>query len=175
MNPIPMREEWDCLRATIASVLELPYETVPDFTEPVLDRLGSGKTLRASDGTLRRFKPDWWDDLQAWASGYGLFVNTIDFVHLVEGEPLRGVTHEEAADLGWFDVLTGWWLAEIRTRIPGEDHSHMVVMHGPELAHDPQPDEAKRRGEPLYIGGMVFAALDPARIIRSRELVEAAA
>jgi len=127
----------DCLRACIASLLELPAEAVPNFMEglPVewcpKAPLAWGQAFRAATN--------------AWLEPRGLAYFEIGFA-------------EALPDWAW-EVIppAGYWigLGEI---VAGSGDLHNVVMRGRGLAHDPSPG---RRGLERFVGIGLLVPLDP--------------
>lgn len=131
------RPKGDCFRACVASIFELAPEDVPHFTER---------------------ESRWFSDFIEWLRPMGLTAEH------VRGEPTDRPKSCPA----------GWWIASVRSE-NFEGETHAVVMRGymtpfsgenwTEVAHDPSPKP--RRTPYVFVGGIRFAALDPAQIARA--------
>lgn len=123
----PPRSYGDCLRACIASIMDLDPEHVPHFA----DMAATGTEARAS---ARR-----------WLGLRGL---TITAFALDGSESVQGV-------LDWMgenNPDTTWMLFGSTTRAPAAPADHVVVCQGGKVVHDPAwvPTSIKRVGSCGY-------------------------
>ena len=106
-------DKGDCARAAIATYLGLPLSAVPDFIE-------------TSDGIARNF----WMDVEDFFESHGFTFYEVGLSRSFAGEERRSAP----ADL---------WLASGTTvRSESSNRTHMVVMKGFDLYHDPHPSNA---------------------------------
>lgn len=106
-------DKGDCARAAIATYLGLPLSAVPDFIE-------------TSDGIARNF----WMDIEEFFEDRGFSFVETKLVREFAGEERR-------------TAPAGLWLASGTTvRSESNNKTHMVVMKGFDLYHDPHPSNA---------------------------------
>lgn len=115
MKPVEQRGDSDCLVACLASILELPYEDVP---QEIADE-------DKQHNAMVRFLKE--HGYLTWTLGlHG------------ETEPFLMFGNEKPAYHIW---PTGYWIAGVGSpRI--EDGEHAVVMRGGAIAWDPHPQRA---------------------------------
>ena len=135
MNPVHQRTMGtgmgapygDCLKACVASVLDLEYESVPNFIDPGV----AGKE-------------SWYEFLSSWLGElHGLDACGQDYVD--EAGDLLFLPHPHVAVAA---VWTGgYWIATVRSAVFGPRvhngrlvaSTHSIVMHGDAPAFDPLP------------------------------------
>lgn len=124
----PPRSYGDCLRACIATVMDLPSEAVPHFADGGV----SGVEARSA--------------CRAWLNGHGLTVSAFG----MPDEPLASVLEwmgTENPDTTW--LLFGSTAHPDR---PGSGGDHVVVCQGGVVVHDPAwiPTSIKQVGSCGY-------------------------
>lgn len=140
MNPVEQREPYGCLRACVASILEIDYEDVP-------------ATLAVEEGQTTAFLR--FMASRGFAIGdYSLYGN---LQHYVFDEP------QQRCSRYW---PTYWIASVLSPRLTNEDGSpgwHTVVMKGSEMVWDPHPD--RDQGHLGFVHAQVPFVIDPARVI----------
>jgi hypothetical protein len=111
MKFVEQRSDDDCLRAALASVLDLAYEDVPE-------------NVRAGDEQHNR--------MQAFLSGRGLVAWTFGLHGVTDPQLMFG--HEK---IPYHLHPTGYWLASVGS--PRNEDDHGVVMRGSHIVWDPHP------------------------------------
>jgi hypothetical protein len=141
------RHDSDCVAATLASVLELPIEDVPDFWPK-------------KSGAVRQY-----ENVRRWLAGRGYhwYFSTyggdncpalVDFVN-------------EKREVGSSFPPRGYWFAQISSidRLRDSDPNHVVVMRDRRLVYNPggtvKQALADRRW--FIIGYYLLVPLDPAQ------------
>lgn len=125
----------DCLAACVASIFELELQEVPHFVD-LQYRLAH--RVPKSD--------DWWFPmLNLWASDFGIGANYLRYA------PRRKPKN-------WHP---GYWIAGVQSRVT-DDGRHAVVMWGPEVKHDPNPESRAATKPYRFISEMWFELFDPA-------------
>lgn len=144
MIPVKQRKANDCVRAAVASLLERPYEEVPNFA------------ARAEESG------QWWGsqiDYWLWSEGYAFKLGNFAF-----HRPITGHISMESFFLG-----RPWWFATVVSKVYA-DSLHAVVMQGNEVAWDPglYADEPEYRAKPYtFVFANFFYVPDPHAAYRS--------
>lgn len=153
----------DCVKACVASILELPYDAVPHFV--------AGEVL-GDDGKTRL---DWLGGMRKWfeRARYGCVpIHRSYFKHVecqqawYRERAAAGIIDTTGRDCLWlFDATDqtpyheGYWIASvISENFAGGTHA--IVMNGNTVAHDPSP--YPRREPYRYVGELRFIATNPA-------------
>lgn len=136
----------DCLRACVASIFELTLDEVPHFVEIMYQR-------QARHDTEKEWGQSSWGMLNSWAWSFGVGVN--EFIYQFQGR--RMWTAEP------LHYHPGYWIASVDSRDPstaqmGSNFAHAVVMNGPEVKHDPNPD-SRAVNEPYRFRGEIWFEL----------------
>jgi len=127
MKPVDQVADSDCLRASIASIFELPIAAVPGFGASAI---GTDRASLVQDEELRK-----------WLADRGM-----DLVHVTNPKAVfaRGGT---SAQCPWGFCVGGG-------KSPRGDWDHAVVYDArdgdPKLVHDPHPSRMGLAGEPSY-------------------------
>lgn len=134
MKPVDQRNDYDCLRACIASIFELAYEDVPQFGESAI---GTEREALAQD-----------DEFIAWLAERGLAYQ--DVFHPrdeanAQRLPWGYCVGAGKSPRGDFHHATVWDARQWPAR----------------LVHDPHPSRAGLKGGPGVYS--CFVVLDPAR------------
>lgn len=154
----------DCLRACVASVLELPYETVPDLRgddQKIADWLrGTGIAVRRR--RLHGFEAETLESWRDWPTEHheqGYWIATV-YSHRIPDVELRGCGCEGLRpDCEWCG-------GEPESRVLGIAWGlHAVVMRNRECVWDPHPE--RDRGFGPLAGAMTFYLEDPAPAARA--------
>lgn len=152
----------DCVKACVASILELPYDAVPHFV--------AGEVLNDAGERI-----DWLSGMRRWFERARYGCVPVHHSYFKDVECMRawrrerdaaGIVDTTGRDCLWlYDALDhppyheGYWMASvISENFPGATHA--IVMHGAEVAHDPCP--WPRREPYRYVGEIIFVATNPA-------------
>jgi hypothetical protein len=162
----------DCVKACIASILELPYEDVPHFV--------AGEVINpnlAVDGTPHPNGPfvmDWYSGLRHWMAQRGYtctpthrsYYKDVDCQIAWRRERDAAGIESSMCDTLWlYDARAeapyheGYWIASVISENI-EGCTHAIVMNGNTVVHD--PSQFPRRTPYLFVGEMLFVAQDPA-------------
>lgn len=163
MIPVRQRivdaQRGDCLKACVASVLELPYEDVPHFA------VGEWK-LNPMTGEKPK-DVGWSSALNDWLLRGGwplrvvaLYYHRRDLPSLPKGKTRAYLDHFELSDYPRHSQ-PGYWIASVvSANIPGVTHA--VVMLDHQVAFDPSPRQ--RRVPYAFLASYLFVATDIARV-----------
>lgn len=126
-------ETGDCMAASIASVLELPLSSVPNF-------VAIGRTQHPDQpNPLTDSQSDWWYYLRDWLAPRGFMF----FEFPADAHPA---------------ILSALGYHLIAGDSPRGDWKHVVVGYRGNVVHDPHPDRTGLRKIDFY---GVFVALNP--------------
>jgi hypothetical protein len=132
LKRVEQRESYDCLRASLATILKLPYEEVPEAVSPPVHDWSDKEAVRKAGSTQH-------EAMQAFLRTRGLVAWSFG-LHGQERPYVKfGNTDPE-----WCLVPPGFWLASVQS--PRIDEPHVVVMRHDRIAWDPHPmrDEGHR-------------------------------
>lgn len=150
----------DCVKCCIASILELPYETVPHFVaREVKDAEGNPlEWLAGVNHWLRECGfPLWLDTWRHYKTAAEVFALR-EQMGLRPGESMPATLMYRARERA--ERREGYWIATVISE-NFENSTHAIVMHDDQVAFDPS---LKPRRTPYeFVGGCVFIASDPSR------------
>lgn len=144
-----MRPMGDCVRACVASIFEMDLEEVPHFVEIMYQR-------QARHDVNKEWEHSQWGLMNRWAWSFGVGVNR--------------VTYQAAGQYLWaaapLNYHPGYWIGTVESRDPavaamGGKWTHAVVMNGPEMVHDPNPDSRAIKLPYRYGGETWFELAHP--------------
>lgn len=141
----------DCVRACVASIFEMELDEVPHFVEIMYQR-------QARHELSKEWEHTQWGLMNSWAWSFGIGVNQVTYQsqghYLWSDEPLQ--------------YHPGYWIGTVQSRDPAVAKmnekekpgrsTHAVVMNGPDLVHDPNPD-SRAKLMPYRFGGETWFEL----------------
>lgn len=151
MKPVLQATDSDCMRACVASIFELPLESVPFFGEAAIRDIKDRNNMTEDERSRAALQQA--DDFAAWLSSMGLCVEYVS-------DP------EACKKRGGNPVKLPWGLCIGDGKSPRGNWAHATVWDCADgtsgtLVHDPHPSGAGLDGRPYLF--TCFQVMDPAK------------